>query len=269
MSHHVLITGASSGFGEALVEAFAAAGWNVTATMRNLTKLPDHFPSLPNVQVALLDVTDDASIGEAVAASRERFGEIDVLVNAAGYTQVGTLEELSMEEIRRVFEANFFGLLAVTKAVLPQMRERGSGHVINFSSLAGIVGLPVVSSYTASKWAVEGMSEALARDVAHLGISVTIVEPGLFATGLGASAGRPASPIDAYYAPDAAINRSWYDGTLGSVAAAAEAIVSVAGTERPPLRLYVGHGLDDARRNVAQRLEEWGTWESLTRSTLG
>lgn len=268
MPKTVLITGSSSGFGEALVDAFAAAGWNVTATARNLSKFPAHFAHLPNVLVQRLDVTDERSVRESLAASKDRFGGLDVLINAAGYTQVGSLEELSIDDIRKVFEANFFGLLTVTKDVLPGFREQGSGHIINFSSLAGAVGLPIVSSYSASKWAVEGYSEALSRETAHLGVKVTIIQPGLFATGLAESAGRPNHPIDAYWSPESAAGRPWYNQTLGNLKAAAQAIVSIAGSREAPLRLYVGHGLEDARHYTQERLDEWDRWEKLTETTL-
>ena len=268
MPQNVLITGASSGFGEALVNAFADAGATVTATMRNLDKAPSSYAEREGVLVQYLDVTDEESVSAAVAAAEAAFGPIDVLVNAAGYTQVGSAEELTLDEIRKLFDANFFGLVSTMKAVLPGMRQRGRGHIINFSSLAGVVGLPIVSAYSATKWAVEGYTEALSRDLAHLGVTFTIVEPGMFATNLGASASRPANPIDAYYSPDAAINRPWYDPAVGDLAKAAEAIVSVSGTENPPLRLYVGHALDDARRYATDRLDEWDRWRHLTDTTL-
>lgn len=269
MPQTVLVTGASPGFGAAIVQAFAADGWNVVATMRDLAKAPKEFDSLPTVLVEHLDVTDEASIQRCVASATSRFGEIDTLVNAAGYTQVGSLEELSLDEIRALFETNFFGTLAVTKAVLPRMRERGQGHIINFSSLAGLTGLPLVSSYSATKWAVEGMSEGLARDLAHLGVHVSIIEPGLFDTELGASAKRPSRTIDAYYGDGSAAETTWYDQRSGSLPAAAEAIVTVANDTNPPLRLYVGHGLDDVRRYTTERLQQWADTEALTRTTLG
>lgn len=268
MPKTVLIAGSSSGFGEALVDAFAAAGWNVTATARNLSKFPAHFEQMPNVLVQRLDVTDERSIRQALAASRDRFGGLDALINAAGYIQLGTLEELSIDDIRNLFETNFFGLLTVTKEVLPGFREQGFGHIVNFSSLAGVVGLPLVSSYSASKWAVEGFSEALARETAHLGVQVTIVEPGPFATGLGGSARRPVQQIDAYWDADSAAGRAWFDPTLGNLTASAQAIVSITGNPDAPVRLYVGHTLNDARRYAQERLDEWDRWEKITEATL-
>lgn len=268
MSRTVVITGASSGFGAAIVDAFAADGWNVAATMRNLAKAPEHFATNERVLVQHLDVTDPDSIQRAVEEATSKFGPVDAIVNAAGYTQLGTLEELSVDAVRDLFETNFFGLLAATKAVLPQMRERGSGHIINFSSLAGLTGLPGVSFYSASKWAVEGFSEGLSRDLEHLGVAVTIIEPGLFDTELGSSAKMVEHPVAAYHTEDSATRRQWFDPRQGSLPGAARAIVDVANSPQPPLRLFVGHGLEDVRGYTAERLRQWEQTEEITRGTL-
>lgn len=260
MAKTVLVTGASSGFGEALVVAFADAGWNVAATMRNLAKAPASLHELSNVLVQQLDVTDETSIRDAVEAIESHFGPVDVLLNVAGNVVQGTLEELSLDQVRAQLETNVVGLVAVAKALLPGMRHRRSGHIINFSSGGGLIGVPRLDAYVASKFAVEGLSEALSRDISHLGLQVTIVEPGVFHTGLGESAVQPSRTIDAY-APAAHQLPGLYDWTPGNLEGAAQTIVSIAGRSDAPLRLYVGHGLDDVRRHYHQRLDEWAASE--------
>ncbi|MBC2644203.1 MULTISPECIES: SDR family oxidoreductase [unclassified Rhodococcus (in: high G+C Gram-positive bacteria)] len=267
MARTVLITGASSGFGAALVTAFADAGWHVAATMRNPAKMPASLHALPNVRTQCLDVTDETSIRDAVAAVESCFGPVDVLLNVAGNVVQGTLEELSIDQVRAQLETNVVGVAAVTKALLPGMRQRRSGHIINFSSGGGLVGVPRLDAYVASKFAVEGLSEALSRDVSHLGLQVTIVEPGVFHTDLGDSAVQPAHPIEAY-APAADQLPGLYDWTPGNLEGAARAIASIAARPGAPLRLYVGHGLDDVRRHYHERLDGWAASEHLTRGTL-
>jgi NAD(P)-dependent dehydrogenase (short-subunit alcohol dehydrogenase family) len=173
----VLITGASSGFGETTARRFAAAGWNVTATMRDPARSPD-FSGLDSIVVLALDVTDAASIEAAVAATVARFGAIDVVVNNAGYGLFGVFEATPDDAIRAQFEVNLFGVMAVTRAVLPHFRARRAGVFVNISSGAGVFTLPAISLYAASKFALEGFSEALDYEVAGLGIAVKIVESG-------------------------------------------------------------------------------------------
>lgn len=232
MTQHVLITGASSGFGAALVRAYAQQGWTITATMRNLAKAPADFDSLDGVSVVALDVTDEASIAEAVKAAEAKNGPIDVLLNVAGYVVQGAVEEVALADWRAQFETNVVGLVAVTQAVLPGMRERRRGHIINFSSGGGVIGVPRLAAYSASKFAVEGLTEALSREVKHLGIRVTMIEPGVFETELGTSASAPENPIAAY---DATADQmtDLYDWTPGDLDAAARAIVTTA---RPTTR---------------------------------
>jgi NAD(P)-dependent dehydrogenase (short-subunit alcohol dehydrogenase family) len=171
----VLITGCSSGFGAASVRRFAAEGWNVIATLRR----PEAAPAFPaGVLVERLDVQDAGSILPAVTAGLDRFGAIDVLVNNAGFGQSGFFETIPAPKILQQFEVNVFGLMEVTRAVLPQMRARRSGIIINVTSGAGVFGLPMMSLYAASKFAVEGFSESLMHELAPLGIAVKLVEPG-------------------------------------------------------------------------------------------
>lgn len=184
MSQTVLITGASTGIGRASAELFAARGWNVVATMRVPKKGAD-LAALDNVRVERLDVTDPDSIESAVAAAIEAFGAIDVLVNNAGYGAYGVLEATPSESIRRQYDTNVFGLLETTKAVLPHMRAGGSGAIVNISSMGGKITFPLGTLYHGTKWAVEGMSEALSFELAPIGIRVKIVEPGAIATDFG------------------------------------------------------------------------------------
>ena len=184
MSQTILITGASSGIGKATAALFADRGWNVIATMRNPDDGAD-LADLDNVLVTALDVLDSDSIQAAVAAGLERFGAIDVLVNNAGYGAYGPLEATPMSAIRRQFDVNVFGLIETIQAVLPTMREQRSGVIINISSVGGRMTFPLGSLYHGSKWAVEGLSEALHFELATLGIRVKLVEPGGVNTDFG------------------------------------------------------------------------------------
>ncbi len=184
MAQTILITGASSGIGRVTAELFHRRGWNVIATMRNPSKEAE-LTQFENVLVTRLDVTEEGSIAAAVAGGIERFGQIDVLLNNAGYGAYGPLEAFPMERIRRQFDTNVIGLLAVTKAVLPHMRANGSGCVVNISSIGGQITFPLGTLYHGTKFAVEGLSESLHYELAAAGIKVKIVEPGLIATDFG------------------------------------------------------------------------------------
>lgn len=182
----ILITGASSGIGEATAKHFQANAWNVVATMRNPESAGD-LADLDNVHVTRLDVTDAGSITEAVKSGIERFGRIDVLLNNAGYGAYGALEAFSMERIRRQFDTNVIGLMEVTKAVLPHMRKNRAGTIINTSSIGGQITFPLGTLYHGTKFAVEGLSEALHYELEPLGIRVRIVQPGMIKTNFGGS----------------------------------------------------------------------------------
>ncbi|MEW2514765.1 SDR family oxidoreductase [Streptomyces sp. NPDC046870] len=181
MTRTILITGSSSGIGRASAKYFHEQGWNVIATMRSPEK-ESELTALENVLVTRLDVQDSASITSAVDAGLERFGRIDVLLNNAGYGAYGLLEAISMEKARRQFDVNVMGLLETTKAVLPHLRANGSGTVINISSIGGKVTFPLGTLYHGTKFAVEGLSEALHYELAAIGVNVKIVEPGIVAT---------------------------------------------------------------------------------------
>ncbi|GAB5519553.1 MAG: oxidoreductase [Rhodothermales bacterium] len=184
MTQTILITGSSSGIGKATARRFQSEGWNVVATMRS-PEAETELAALDRVLVARLDVTDSASINIAVAAAIDRFGQIDALVNNAGYGAYGPLEAFDMAGIRRQFETNVIGLLDVTKAVLPGLRAQGSGTIVNISSIGGRIAFPLGTLYHGTKFAVEGLSEALHYELATVGIRVKIIEPGLVATNFG------------------------------------------------------------------------------------
>jgi len=184
MTQTIFITGASSGIGRATAQYFHAKGWNVVATLRDPAQAGD-LAALPQVLVSRLDVTDAATVAAAVGAAHERFGGIDVLLNNAGYGAYGPLEAFDMDGVRRQFDTNVIGLLEVTKAVLPGLRARGKGVIVNISSIGGRMTFPLGSLYHGTKFAVEGLSEALQYELEPLGIRVKIVEPGMIATDFG------------------------------------------------------------------------------------
>ena len=241
-----LITGASRGFGRLMVEAALAAGDQVIATARRPEAVTDAFPDAgDDLFVHALDVADEAQAIAAVAAGAGRFGGVDVVVNNAGYGVFGAVEEVSDAEVRAVFDANVFGLLNVTRAVLPVLRAQGSGRIINIGSSAGIAVGAGRGIYGATKFAVEAVSEALRAELAPLGIMVTVVEPGSFRTDFLANGDqrRPACTVDAYAATVGALQGliDANDGLqLGDPAKAVAAIRALAEADEPPLRLPLG-----------------------------
>jgi len=252
MKKTVLITGASSGFGRATAQLFHTNGWNVIATMRSPEK-ESQLSALSDVLVCKLDVTDNPSIENAVAGGIEKFGKIDVLVNNAGYGAMGALEAATEEQVRQQFEVNFFGLIAVTQAVLPGMRHQKSGVIINVSSVGGRLTFPFSSLYHATKFAVEGLTESIQYELNPLGISLKIVEPGGYKTEF---AGRS---MDLFGAEGLAEYKPAFDKfvtmlenwpmseNLGEVA---DAIYAAATDGTETLRYPVGH---DAAQLVVTR----------------
>jgi NAD(P)-dependent dehydrogenase (short-subunit alcohol dehydrogenase family) len=232
------ITGCSTGFGRELVRAALAHGHRAVATARNPATL-EEFASNPQVLACALDVTDPDQIGRAVTEAVARFGQIDVLVNNAGYGYLSAIEEGEDEEVRAMFEVNVFGLASMIKAVLPLMCERRSGTIVNISSQGGLIGFPGIGYYNATKFAVEGLSEALAKECAPLGVKVIVIEPGPFRTDwAGRSLKTPKTPIADYAATAgarrAAIQR--YSGQQpGDPERAAEAIIKAVADPNPPL----------------------------------
>jgi NAD(P)-dependent dehydrogenase (short-subunit alcohol dehydrogenase family) len=239
------ITGCSTGLGRELAKLLLERGYRVVATARDQAKIADLVAAHERTGLALkLDVDKEADIVAAVKAARERFGRIDVLVNNAGYGYLAAVEEGEDADVRAMFETNFFGLAAMTRAVLPIMRAQKSGAIVNISSIGGFIGFPGSGYYAATKFAVEGLSESLSKEVGPLGIKVTIVEPGPFRTDwAGRSLKAPKKLIDAY-ANTAHVRRREIQGRSGSQAGdpvrASQAIVAAVEQERPPLRLPLG-----------------------------
>lgn len=269
-----LITGVSSGFGRELARAALARGEIVAGTLRRAEQLEEFRALAPGRAHAYqLDLTDRADTELLVEQVTREAGEIDVLVNNAGYGLFGAVEEVSDAEARRVMETNFFGLLDLTRAVLPQMRRRRSGRVVNFSSVAGFMGLPGCGLYCASKFAVEGLSESLALEVAAFGIKVMLVEPGGFRTNFAGGSKVFASRVVTDYAGSpAAMTRermNQYSGhEPGDPAKAAAAVIRAVDSPDTPLRLVLGgDALDRARAKLSALEKNYAAWESVTRST--
>jgi NAD(P)-dependent dehydrogenase (short-subunit alcohol dehydrogenase family) len=265
------ITGCSTGFGRELARAVLDRGGRVAVTARDPRAVEDLVSGRRRGQaVALaLDVTDAAQVADAVRRAEDSFGRVDVLVNNAGIGYFGSVEESEEAEVRRMFEINFFGLAAVTRAVLPGMRQRRKGHIVNISSIGGLTAFPTVGFYNATKFAVEGLSEALAKEVAPLGIRVTLVEPSGFRTDWAGRSASEAPRANADYAPTPGANRDsirGYSGTQpGDPVRAAAAIVAAVDAAEPPLHLLLGRAaLSGARRKLDELRRDFDAWEATT-----
>lgn len=262
------ITGTSRGFGREWAVAALERGDRVAATARDVRTLDDLVERFGDAVLPIaLDVTDREADRAAVARAHEAFGRLDVVVNNAGYGQFGTVEELSEAEARDQMETNLFGALWITQAALPYLRAQGSGHIVQVSSIGGITAFPNVGMYHASKWALEGLSQALAQEVADLGIHVTLVEPGGFSTDWGGPSARHATPLPAYdgLREKAAEQRRTRTARPGDPAASAAALLEVVDAENPPLRVFFGDGpLAIATADYEQRLATWRAWEPVS-----
>ena len=267
MARTVLITGTSSGMGRQLTSEFSARGWNVVATTRSATSQSE-VHQLPGVAPAVLDVTDEAQTRAVVRDALQQFGAIDVLVNNAGFAQLGTVEEVSIAAWRRQYETNVFGLVSLTQAVLPSMRERRAGHIILISSMGGHVSLPSMSVYTSSKFAVEGVGEGLAKELAPLGIDVTLVEPSGYGTQFIANA-VPATTTMSDYDPARQLMQDFRSTAIrGDLQRSMAAVADIAGTDHPPRRLAVGsYGLTMVRAKIAELTKTYDAWEHVTLTT--
>lgn len=266
------ITGAASGFGRAFAEHALARGHNVVATARRTDTLQEFAARAPQRTMALsLDVTRAADAQAAVEAALARFGRIDVVINSAGYGVVGAFEETSDDELRAQMETNFFGAMNVARAVLPALRVQRTGAIVNISSLGGQVSFAGFSAYSASKFAVEGASEALAQELAPFGVKILIVEPGQFRTGFAGAGLRHMPMIDAYRDIVGGTRDFAHamDGTqFGDPKKAAAAIEAALDAPATPLRLQLGADAVDAVRGHAETLlKDLNTWEKLARGT--
>lgn len=264
------ITGCSSGFGRELARTVLANGDHVVVTARDPRKVEDLVEEVGERGIVLpLDVDDAGQIEAAVARAEQQFGRIDVLVNNAGYGYAAAIEEGEDEQIKAMFETNVFGLARMTRAVLPGMRRRGGGRIVNISSAGGIAGNAGTGYYAATKFAVEGLSDALAKEVEPLGIQVILIEPGPFRTDWpGRSLHRSKVRIDDYEPTAGRRIQSIMDNAArwpGDPTRAAEAIVKVASAERPPHRLVLGKaGLELARAKLDAMRADFDAWEELT-----
>jgi NAD(P)-dependent dehydrogenase (short-subunit alcohol dehydrogenase family) len=266
------ITGTSRGFGREWAIAALDRGDSVAATARSTSSLEDLVTTYGDRVLALpLDVTDRSAVFEAVARAHEHFGRLDVVVNNAGYGQFGMVEELSEAEVRAQIETNLFGALWVTQAALPFLREQGSGHILQVSSIGGVSAFPSVGIYHASKWALEGISQALAQEVAGFGIKVTLIEPGGFSTDWGGSSARHATKIDAYDAVrEAAANRPSRRGTPGDPVATRGPVLKIVDSDEPPLRVFFGEApLAIATADYESRLKTWNDWQDVALEAHG
>ncbi|HEY0757707.1 MAG TPA: SDR family NAD(P)-dependent oxidoreductase [Acidisarcina sp.] len=267
-----LVTGSSRGLGRSIVEAGLAAGHHILATARNtetLSDLPQRYQN--QVKLFALDVTGESAASRAVETAVDAFGSLDVVINNAGYGNLSSVEDTSISGFRAQIETNLFGTIIVTKAALPYFRERRAGRFIQVSSIGGRIGPPGRAPYSAAKWGVEGFSEALSREVAPLGIKVTIVEPGGFRTDFAGSStelieGRP--EYDATVGASARFQRNYNGRQPGDPSRAAAAILALAQMEQPPLRLLLGSdAYFAAEKNDLARLEEARRWKDLSLST--
>jgi NADP-dependent 3-hydroxy acid dehydrogenase YdfG len=264
------ITGASTGFGRLLAEEVLKVGGKVIATARKLDKVADLEAKYPQTAKALaLDVTDAAQVNSAVTQAFAQFGRVDVLVNNAGYGVAGAIEEVSEAEFMPMFETNVFGLLRVTRAFLPHLRKQGSGHILNLSSIGGLIASPGLGYYSSTKFAVEGISESLAAELAPLGIRVTIIEPGPFRTDFLGRSSVIAETRIADYDATAGNMRKYFTENVGKQKGdplrAVQAMMQVVESPNPPLRLLLGaSALERLRGKLNNWEKEIAVWEQMT-----
>ena len=268
-----LITGVSSGLGKAFAEAALDAGHVVIGTVRHSVAAAEFAAIAPaRAHALVLDVTDFDAVGPVVADAEGRFGAVDILVNNAGYGHEGVLEESSLDDLRRQFDVNVFGAVAMIKAVLPGMRTRRQGHIVNVTSMGGFITMPGISYYCGSKFALEGISEALGKEVSPLGVHVTAFAPGQFRTDWAGRSmdrtPRSISDYDAVMDPIRAAREAKSGNQPGDPAKAAQALLEIVASDSPPVRLFLG---EDALAVVDQKLvamrAEIDAWEPLSRST--
>jgi NAD(P)-dependent dehydrogenase (short-subunit alcohol dehydrogenase family) len=269
-----LITGASRGFGREFARAALARGDRVAATARDVSALQDLRDEHPGLLALPLDVTDAHAIRDRVAEAEEHLGGLDVVVNNAGYGHFAAAEEVTDTELRDQLETNLFGPHRVVRAALPGMRERGRGHIVQVSSIGGVLAVPNMGAYHASKWALEALSESLAAEVARFGVHVTLVEPGGYGTDWAGSSARHSDPLPAYDAMRREMAARRSTSVPGDPAAAARALLDVVDADPPPLRVLFGalFGVptpEIVRDVYERRLKEWAAWEDLAAQAQG
>ncbi len=262
------VTGASRGLGHAFARAALERGDRVVGAARSTASLDELAAEHEGRVLALpLDVTDRAGVFAAVARAVEHFGGLDVVVNNAGILSSGMIEEFTEAEARAQMEVNFFGALWVGQAVLPHLRARRSGHIVQISSIAALGGFPSTGMYSASKFALEGLSEALAMEAAPFGVKVSIVQPGGYWTDLYTSM-TSTTPNDAYAPLRAALEKQWAEGSVDSEPRlAAEAVMKLVDSDDPPLRLLLGSMVYDLAFDISRRrTDTWARWEQVSRA---
>lgn len=264
------ITGCSTGFGRYLAVEALAKGYNVVVTARNTNDVQDIVANYPQTSLVVkLDVTIADQIKASVAATIAKFGQIDVLVNNAGIGYFGAVEESEDAQVRQMFEINVFGLAQMTQAVLPLMRKQRSGHILNIASIGGLRSFPGIGFYNATKYAVDGLSEALSKEVAPLGIKVTIVAPSGFRTDWAGRSANDSKIVIEDYASTAGKNqgdiRGYSGNQPGDPVRAAKAMIQVVEAENPPLRLLLGvAALKGARVKLEELKHDFDTWAEVT-----
>ena|ERR1700744_3865699 len=271
MAKTIFITGASRGFGKLWATAFLERGDRVIATARDLSTLND-LKSKYGAQILplQLDVHDRAADFAAIKKAKEHFGSIDVLINNAGYGLFGTVEETTEAQARQQMETNFFGLLWLSQAVVPVMREQGHGHIIQVSSMVGLFAPPVLGLYNASKFAVEGVSESLASEVKGFGIHVTLVEPNGYATDWAGSSAAQTTAKPEYDGVRAAFQSLITDDFFGKPEATIPAILKIIDSKNPPLRLFLGkHAYPMIKHAYEGRFAEWDAWAEVSAAAHG
>lgn len=272
MSKVILITGATKGFGRIWAETFLKRGDKVVATGRNTTALQDLKKEFGDLVLPIqLDVNDRKAAFEAVNLAKEHFGRIDVLINNAGYGLFGAVEETSEEEARSQMETNFFGVLWLSQAVLPIMREQKSGHIIQVSSFLGLVTLPVLGLYNASKFTVEGLSETLASEVKDFGINVTLIEPNGYTTDWSGESAFQTKSLPIYDAVKAGFSEvTSTPGIFGNPQATANVVLNLVDNANPPLRLLFGSVAYPAVKKVyEERLASFAEWKAVSDEAHG
>lgn len=266
------ITGSSRGFGRVWADAALRRGDKVAATARNLSGIADLKEKYgDNVLTLELDVTSPEQVKKAVTQAHGHFGRLDIVLNNAGYSLVGTIEESSADDVRALYETNIFGPLAVIQAALPLLRKQGGGHILGTSSGLGHLTMPVIGYYCSSKWAFEAIYESLAAEVKAFGINVTIIEPGAYATEFGSQESlKFAAGLDIYTDFKARFAEGLRNMERGDPNATPEALFKVVDAEQPPLRFFLGsHNLPDVRAAYAERLATWEAWDDVARAAQG
>lgn len=267
------ITGTSRGFGREWAIAALDRGDKVAATARNTDSLADLVEQYGDAILPIaLDVTDKDAATAAVMQAHEKFGRLDIVINNAGYGHFGFVEEISEKDARAQIETNLFGALWITQAALPVMRAQKSGHIIQVSSIGGISAFPLVGIYHASKWALEGLSQSLAQEVAGFGINVTMIEPGGFSTDWSGSSSVTSDVVAGYEQlhADVVESRKKRMATPGDPTATRTAILKVVDAEKPPLRIFFGDGpIAIAKADYASRIALWEEWNDVSIEAQG